>query len=70
MVLTPTERGPTECRGWDLLKNIPNRLYKKAVSMPNPKSVNISGLRLWMDFQKNFRMGKPKKRTTIDDISN
>ena len=37
--------------------------------MPKPNSVNISGLKLWIDFQKNLRIGKPIKRTTIDDIN-
>ena len=39
------------------------------MSIPAPKSVNISGLTFCIDFKKNFRMGEPKKITTIDDIS-
>ena len=69
-VVMAAEASKKRVGGCDPEKTIPNRLYKKAVRIPKPKSVNISGLRLWIDFQKNFRMGKPKYRTTIDDISN
>jgi len=59
-VVMAAEASKKRGEGVGLIKNSTKRLYKKAMRIPEPRSVNISGLRLWSDCQKNFRMGKPK----------
>ena len=56
-------------RKFSVVSHCGKSLKVRAVRMPKPNSVNISGLMLWIDFQKNFRMGNPKNITTTDDIS-